>query len=70
MKVFTVGSEILGQDDVIFQGVFNSPPVGNPCIGPFVEKYCHACFGMKFGDQDKSFASHSCCETCEENLRR
>ena len=57
MKVFTVGSEILGQDGAIFQGMFNFPPVVNPCIRPFVEKCCHACLGMKFGGQDKSFTS-------------
>ena len=70
MKAFIVGSEISGQDGVIFLVMFNSTPVRNPCIRPFVEKFYHACFGMKFGDQDKSFAPHSCCKTCEENLRR
>ena len=29
----------------------------------FVEKCYHACFGIKFGDQDKLFAPHSCCKT-------
>ena len=32
-------------------------------ITPFVEKYYHACGGIKFGDQDKMLAPHSCCKT-------
>ena len=39
-------------------------------ITSFVKKCCHAYFGMKLGNQDQSFAPHSCCKTCVENLRR
>ena len=39
-------------------------------IIPFVKKCYHAYFGMKLGDQDRSFAPHICCKTCVENLRR
>ena len=32
-------------------------------ITPFVEKYYHACSGIKFGYQDKTLAPHSCSKT-------
>ena len=34
------------------------------------QKCYRAYFGIKLGDQDKSFAPHICCKTCVENLRR
>ena len=33
----------------------------------FVKRCYYAFFGMKLGDQDKSFAPHICCKTCVEN---
>ena len=40
-------------------------------ITPLLYHYLyHAYFGIKLGDQDKSFAPHMCCKTCVENLRR
>ena len=39
-------------------------------ITQFVKSYYHAYFGIRIGDQDKSFAPHTCCRTCVENLRR
>ena len=39
-------------------------------ITHFVRKSYHAYFGIKLGDQDKSFAPHVCCLTCVQNLRR
>ena len=38
-------------------------------ITPFVKNAYHAYFGMKQGDQDKPFAPHICCKTCDEGLR-
>lgn len=38
-------------------------------ISKFVEKAYHAYFGIKLGDQDKSWAPHSVCRSCTENLR-
>lgn len=39
-------------------------------ITSFVKKMYQAYFGIKLGDQDKSFAPHICCKTCVEGLRR
>ena len=39
-------------------------------ITNFVKKSYHDYFGVKLGDQDKSFAPHICCKTCVEGLRR
>ena len=39
-------------------------------ITKFVKSCYHAYFGIRIGDQDKSFAHHTCCKTCVENLRR
>ena len=39
-------------------------------ITKFVKSCYHAYFGIRFGDQDKSFAPHTCCKTCVETLRR
>ena len=52
------------------------------CVNPFRLKYSysgrknnsgvylcfHVYFGMKLGDQDKSWASHKVCKTCAEHL--
>ena len=38
-------------------------------ITDFVKKTYQAYFGVKLGDQDKSFAPHICRKTCAENLR-
>ena len=40
-KIFTVGSKIPGQDGVVFQGVFNSPPVGNLWSIVLICMYCY-----------------------------
>ena len=39
-------------------------------ITNFVRRAYLAYFGMKLGDQDKSWAPHSVCRTCVENLRQ
>ena len=39
-------------------------------ITNFVKKAYLAYFGIKLGDQDKSWAPHSVCRTCVENLRQ
>ena len=38
-------------------------------ITDFVKKAYHAYFGIKLGDQNKTFAPHICCKTCVDNLR-
>ena len=35
-----------------------------------MKKCYHAYFGIKLGDQDKSFAPHSCCKACVENFEK
>jgi hypothetical protein len=39
-------------------------------ITDFVKQSYYAYFGLKLGDQEKSFAPHVCCKTCVEGLRR
>ena len=38
-------------------------------INSFVKVSYYAYFGIKVGDQDKSWAPHFCCKSCVENLR-
>jgi len=39
-------------------------------ITAFVKQAYHAYFGVKLGDQDKSWAPHNVCKTCVESLRQ
>lgn len=39
-------------------------------ITSFVKTSYQVYFGMKLGDQDKTFAPHFCCKTCVQNFRR
>ena len=39
-------------------------------ITSFIQRSYHAYFGMKLGDQDKSWAPHMVCKICTENLRQ
>ncbi|KAI5696331.1 hypothetical protein M8J76_008968 [Diaphorina citri] len=39
-------------------------------VNEFVNKAYHAYFGIKIGDQDKSWAPHEVCKTCVEHLRQ
>jgi hypothetical protein len=50
-------------------GCFSSPKQ-RTTISDFVKKAYHAYFGVKLGDQDKSWAPHSVCRSCVENLRQ
>jgi hypothetical protein len=36
----------------------------------FIRKVYYAYFGLKLGDQDKSWASHKVCYVCVEDLRK
>ena len=38
-------------------------------ISAFIKKVYFAYFGLKLGDQDKPWAPHNVCKTCEEDLR-
>ena len=38
-------------------------------ISAFIKKVYFAFFGLKLGDQDKPWAPHKVCKTCEEDLR-
>lgn len=38
-------------------------------ISAFIQKVYFAYFGLKLGDQDKPWAPHKVCKTCEEDLR-
>ena len=43
---------------------------GQACaISDFVKRNYHAYFGLKLGDQDKTFAPHLACKSCVEALR-
>jgi hypothetical protein len=39
-------------------------------ITSFIRKVYCACFGVKLGDQDKSWAPHKVCYVCVENLKK
>ena len=39
-------------------------------ITPFIKKTYKNYLGMHLGDQDKPFAPHICCKTCNVNLHR
>jgi len=39
-------------------------------ISDFVKRAYHAYFGVKLGDQDKTWAPHIVCKTCTEHLRQ
>jgi hypothetical protein len=36
----------------------------------FIKRVYYACFGMKLGDQDKSWAPYKVCYVCVEDLRK
>jgi len=42
----------------------------NKILQVSLEKCCYAYFGVKLGDQDKSWASHKVCYVCVEDLRK
>ena len=46
-----------------------TPPKQRKNITDFVKKAYHAYFGIKLGDQDKSWAPHVACRSCVESLR-
>ena len=37
-------------------------------VRDFTKRACNTYFGMKFGDQDKSWAPHKVCKHCTETL--
>ena len=50
-------------------GEYTLVPYRNP-VTTFIKKTYHAYFGMKVGDQDKSWAPHMVCKSCTECLRQ